>query len=98
MMLKCLVVDDEPLARECITNYVEKVDFLKLSGTASNPMELTQLMDETKADLVFLDIQMPVMNGIDYLRVTPNPPMVVITTAFPNFALDGFQLDVMDYS
>lgn len=96
-MLKCVIVDDEPLARECITNYVGEVDFLHLAGTGDNPLDLAQLLDAQKIDLVFLDIQMPVMNGIDFLKVVQNPPMVIITTAYPSFALEGFQLNVLDY-
>lgn len=97
MMLNCLIIDDEPLAQECIGNYVEKIDYLKLQGLGSNPLELTQLLDTKEVDLIFLDIQMPVMNGIDYLKMMQNPPMVIITTAYPSFALEGFQLDVIDY-
>ena len=97
MILKCVAIDDEPLARECIANYIREVDFLQLTGTGSNPVELTRLMDEQKVDLIFLDIQMPVINGIEFLKMTPNPPMVIITTAYPSYALDGFQLDVLDY-
>jgi DNA-binding LytR/AlgR family response regulator len=97
MRLKCAIIDDEPLARECIENYVAKVDFLQLIGTGNNPLELNHILEQQSLDLVFLDIQMPVINGIDYLKSTPNSPMVIITTAYPSFALDGFQLDVMDY-
>ena len=97
MTLKCLIVDDEPLARECITNYIEKVDFLKLVGTGQNPLEVMRLLSEGPPDLIFLDIQMPFLNGIEFLKITQNLPMVVITTAFPEYALDGFQLNVMDY-
>ena len=97
MILKCVAIDDEPLARECIANYIREVDFLQLTGTGSNPVELTRLMDEQKVDLIFLDIQMPVINGIEFLKMTQNPPMVIITTAYPSYALDGFQLDVLDY-
>lgn len=96
-MLKCVIIDDEPLARECITNYVHEVDFLQLAGTGSNPVELTRLLDEQDIDLVFLDIQMPVINGIEFLKMTQDPPMVIITTAYPSYALEGFQLDVLDY-
>ncbi|HEX8314252.1 MAG TPA: LytTR family DNA-binding domain-containing protein [Flavisolibacter sp.] len=96
-MLNCVIIDDEPLARECITNYVGEVNFLHLAGTGSNPVELAQLLDVHSIDLVFLDIQMPIMNGIDFLKMTQNPPMVIITTAYPSFALEGFQLDVLDY-
>jgi len=97
MILKCVAIDDEPLARECVANYIREVDFLQLTGTGSNPVELTRLMDEQRVDLIFLDIQMPVINGIEFLKMTQNPPMVIITTAYPSYALDGFQLDVLDY-
>ena len=96
-MLKCIIVEDEPLAKECIAGYIDKVDYLKLVGDVSNPLELTQLLNGQSADLVFLDIQTPILNGIDYLKMTPDPPMVIITTAYPSFALEGFQLDVIDY-
>ena len=97
MHINCVVVDDEPLARECIAGYIKEVDFLQLAGTANNPVELTGLIHQQPVDLVFLDIQMPVLNGIDYLKMTPNPPMVIITTAYPSYALESFQLDVLDY-
>jgi DNA-binding LytR/AlgR family response regulator len=97
MMLKCVIIDDEPVARECITNYVGEVDFLQLVGTGSNPVDLTMLLDKQDVDLVFLDIQMPVMNGIEFLKMAQDPPMVIITTAYPSYALEGFQLDVLDY-
>jgi DNA-binding LytR/AlgR family response regulator len=96
-MIKCVAIDDEPLARECIVNYVSEVDFLHLSGTGSNAVELTSLLGQTEIDLVFLDIQMPKVNGIEFLKMTPNPPMVIITTAYPSYALESFQLDVLDY-
>jgi DNA-binding LytR/AlgR family response regulator len=97
MTLKCVAIDDEPLARECIANYVREIDFLQLTGTGNNPVDLTRLLDEQEVDLIFLDIQMPVINGIEFLRMAQNPPMVIITTAYPSYALDGFQLDVLDY-
>lgn len=97
MLIKCAIIDDEPLARECIANYIGQVDFLDLVGVGNNPLDLLLLMDKHSIDLVFLDIQMPVMNGIDFLKTTQNPPMVILTTAFPSYALEGFQLDVMDY-
>jgi DNA-binding LytR/AlgR family response regulator len=95
--LNCVVIDDEPLAQECITKYVERIEYLQLRGTGCDPIELTQILNREKIDLIFLDIQMPLMNGIDYLKVTNNLPMVIITTAYPTFALDGFSLDVVDY-
>ncbi|NRB50604.1 MAG: response regulator transcription factor [Saprospiraceae bacterium] len=97
MILNCVTIDDEPLAREGISNYIREIDFLRLVGSGSNPVELIQLLDEQSVDLVFLDIQMPIMNGIDYLKMAQNPPMIIITTAYPSYALEGFQLDVLDY-
>jgi len=95
--MNCIVIDDEPLARECITNYVAEVDFLHLAGTGSNPVDLTSLLDKNTVDLIFLDIQMPIMSGIEFLKMTSNPPIVIITTAYPSYALESFQLDVLDY-
>ncbi|MEO6539437.1 MAG: LytTR family DNA-binding domain-containing protein [Ferruginibacter sp.] len=97
MTIRCLAIDDEPLARECIANYAREVDFLQLVGSGSNPMDLTRLLHEQEVDLVFLDIQMPVMNGIEFLKMSQKLPMIIITTAYPSYALDGFQLDVLDY-
>ena len=97
MTLRCVAIDDEPLARECIANYVREIDFLQLTGAGNNPIELTRLLNEQKVDLIFLDIQMPVINGIEFLKMAQNPPMVIITSAYPNYALEGFQLDVLDY-
>jgi two-component system LytT family response regulator len=97
MMINCVIIDDEPLAREGLANYVREVDFLNLSGMGENPLELLPLMDRQVIDLLFLDIQMPKMNGIEFLKILQKPPMVVITTAFPSYALEGFQLNVLDY-
>lgn len=96
-MMNCVVIDDEPLARECIVNYAQKVDFLNVVGQGQNPMELTVLLNEKSVDLIFLDIQMPVMNGIDYLKTSQNLPTVIFTTAYPSYALEGYELDVLDY-
>ncbi len=97
MMINCAVIDDEPLARECIVNYINEVDFLSLAGQGNNPIELDKLLDSTTIDLVFLDIQMPRINGIDYLKMNKALPMVIFTTAYPSYALEGYQLDVLDY-
>ena len=82
MILNCVTIDDEPLAREGISNYIREIDFLRLVGAGSNPVELIQLLDQESIDLVFLDIQMPIMNGIDYLKMAQHPPMIIITTAY----------------
>ncbi len=96
-MIQCCVVDDEPLARECLINYIDEIDFLELAGTCSNPMELDKVLSRQTIDLIFLDIQMPMMNGIDFLKSNKSLPPVIFTTAYPSYALEGYQLDVLDY-
>ncbi|MFT4204304.1 MAG: LytTR family DNA-binding domain-containing protein [Chitinophagaceae bacterium] len=96
-MINCVIVDDEPLAREGLIDFVGEVDFLHLAGFCENPVQLIKFLETTAVDLLFLDIQMPKMSGLDFLKITKNPPMVILTTAFPNYALDGFQLNVLDY-
>lgn len=96
-MIKCLVIDDEPLARECIMRYIHEVDFLELAGKGSNPMELSEILNKTSADLIFLDIQMPVMSGIEFIKMSEKLPMVILTTAYPSYALESYELNVLDY-
>ncbi len=96
-MIRCVVIDDEPLARECIADYIAKVDFLELVDAIANPTELETLKEKGSIDLLFLDIQMPVMSGIDYLKYTRRRPMVILTTAYPDYALESYELDVLDY-
>ena len=96
-MINCVIIDDEPLARDGIANYVGEVDFLHLVASCDNPVEGMKLLDQQQVDLIFLDIQTPIMNGIDFLKIMQNPPMVIVTTAFPSYALEGFQLNVLDY-
>ena len=97
MILQCAIIDDEPLARECIANYIREIDFLTLVGEGNNPLKLVEIQKSNTVDLIFLDIQMPVMNGIEFLKLSANRPMVILTTAYPNYALEGFELDVTDY-
>lgn len=96
-MINCIIVDDEPLAREGLANYVKEVDFLHLAGIAEDAVKLAGLMGRNPVDLLFLDIQMPRMSGIDFLKNTRSAPMVILTTAYPNYALEGYQLSVLDY-
>lgn len=96
-MINCVIIDDEPLAREGLASYVREVEFLQLVATCVNPVELIKLLDLHHIDLIFLDIQMPKMNGIEFLKIMPKTPMVIITTAFPSYALESFQLNVLDY-
>ena len=96
-MMTCIIVDDEPLAREGIASYVRDTHFLQLKAVCENPVELMQLLQRDPVDLIFLDIHMPKMSGIDFLKITTKPPMIIITTAFPDYALDGFRFSVLDY-
>ena len=96
-MIRCAIIDDEPLARECLVEYVSKIDFLELAGTGENPTSLTKIAESGPIDLIFLDIQMPILNGIEYLKHTLQRPMVIITTAYSEYALEGYELDVIDY-
>lgn len=97
MNLRCLIVDDEPLAREGLAGYVAEVAFLDLAATCENAIRANDLLATGEIDLLFLDIHMPKMTGLEFLRSLANPPMVVITTAYPHFALEGFELNVLDY-
>lgn len=96
-MINCVIVDDEPLALDGLAGYVKEVEFLHLAGTAEDPVKLAGLMSRSSVDLIFLDIQMPRMSGIDFLRNTRTVPMVILTTAYPNYAIEGYQLSVLDY-
>lgn len=96
-MINCIITDDEPLAREGLAQYVTDIDFLNLQGIAENPLETMAIMQDKPVDLLFLDIQMPKLNGLDFLKSLDHPLLVIITTAYPSFALEGYQLDVLDY-
>lgn len=95
--LNCIIIDDEPIARKLLQEYIEETDFLKLVGTAENPLKATSLLNDNPVDLVFLDVNMPKMNGLQFLRSAVHLPMVIMTTAYGQYALDGFELSVVDY-
>ncbi|MGZ3763821.1 MAG: LytR/AlgR family response regulator transcription factor [Mucilaginibacter sp.] len=97
MTLNCVIIDDEPIARKLLQEYIEETDFMVLVGTAENPLKATGLINKVNVDLIFLDINMPKMNGFDFLRSANNLPMVIMTTAYGQYALDGFELAVVDY-
>lgn len=96
-MINCLVVDDEPIARSGILEYIEQVDFLHAVAVCKNAIEASSALQNNQIDLVFLDIQMPKITGIDFLKNLPNPPLVIFTTAFPEYAIEGYELNVLDY-
>jgi len=97
MILNCVIIDDEPIARKLLEEYIAETDFLKLVGVAENPLKAVSLINGQEVDLIFLDINMPKMNGLDFLRSAINLPMVILTTAYGQYALDGFEMAVIDY-
>jgi len=97
MILNCIIIDDEPIARKLLQEYIEETDYLELVGTAENPLKATTLLNDLDVDLIFLDVNMPKMNGFQFLRSATNLPMVIMTTAYGQYALDGFELSVIDY-
>jgi DNA-binding LytR/AlgR family response regulator len=96
-MLKCLAVDDEPLALQLLTSYIRKVPFLDLVATAGDAFEAARALQENQVDLIFIDIQMPGLTGLQFIQSLSKRPMVIIITAYKKFAPDGFDLDVVDY-
>lgn len=97
MHLNCLIVDDEPVARKGLEEYVKEVSFLNLVGQAENAVKATGMLSQHSVDLLFLDIQMPKLTGIEFVKTMKNPPLVIFTTAYSEYALEGYALDVVDY-
>ena len=95
--MTCLIVEDEPLARALMTQYVDKVPLLTLVKACANPLEAIDIVRGTPIDILFLDVQMPEITGITLLKVLKNKPYVILTTAYSEYALEGYELDVMDY-
>lgn len=96
-MINCLIVEDEPIARKGLLEHIEQVDFLHPVAECKNAIEAGNLLHRYQIDLIFLDIQMPRMSGIDFLKTIPNPPSIIFTTAFSEYALMGYDLNVLDY-
>jgi DNA-binding LytR/AlgR family response regulator len=96
-MLKCIVIDDEELARKLIESYISKLDFLTLAGSFENPLAAMNLLKKEKIDVVFLDIQMPQIKGTDFAKSIPPTTNIIFTTAYSDYALEGFELSATDY-
>ena len=96
-MLNVIIVDDEPLALDVLENYIGRISSLNLQARCSHALEANTALQGGLVDLMFLDIQMPQLSGIDFIRTLSNPPMIALTTAFQEYALDGFELNVLDY-
>jgi DNA-binding LytR/AlgR family response regulator len=91
------VTDDEPFARKGLQGYIEKVDFLELTGVCESAIELNSMLKQQAVDVLFLDIEMPYMSGIELLKNLSQPPKVIFTTAYEKYAMDGYELEVLDY-
>ncbi len=96
-MIRTIAIDDEPLALQLITGYISRTPFLDLRGEFNNPLDAMEMIDREKIELLFLDIQMPDLTGLEFLRALKNRPKVIFTTAFTKYALEGFKLDAIDY-
>ncbi len=96
-MINCLVVDDEPIARNGMLEYIEQVEFLQVVAECKNAIEASSALQNHHVDLVFLDIQMPKITGIVFLKNLSTPPLVIFTTAFPEYAIEGYELNIVDY-
>lgn len=97
MEIKCIITDDEPIARKGLCRYIHKIDFLVLAGECENAIQLNSMLKSVQPDLLLLDIEMPHLSGLDFLAELQNPPKVIITSAYEQYALRGYELDVVDY-
>lgn len=96
-MINCIIIDDEPLARKGLKEYIADIDFLKLTGEFDNPVKAMDILMKEEVQLLFLDIQMPRITGLEFFKNLQHAPPVIFTTAFPQYALEGFELNALDY-
>src|SRR4030095_5343935 len=97
MVINCIIIDDEPLARKGLKEYIADIDFMDLVGEFDNPLKATEVLAKGSVQLLFLDIQMPKITGIDFFKSLHHAPPVIFTTAYPQYALDGCDLNALDY-
>ena len=95
--IRCIIIDDEPLAQKVIENYLENFSFIKLIGKSENAVNSLKYIKEQNIDLIFLDISMPFISGIDFIKTLQNPPKIILTTAHKEFAIESYELNVLDY-
>lgn len=97
MKLKCLIIDDEPIARKILAEFIEEIDYLELAGQAENPVKAMNFLHDHGIDIIFLDINMPKINGVDFLKTSKPGAKVILTTAYAEYAAEAYGLDVLDY-
>ncbi len=97
MKINCIIIDDEPLARHGLNEYIADIDFLNMLGEFDTPLKATGLISRGEVQLIFLDIQMPKITGIDFFKTLSHAPPVIFSTAYPQYALEGFELNALDY-
>lgn len=97
MKIRCVITDDEPIARKGLMGYIEKIDFLELCGVCEDAVQLNTLLKQQPVDLLFLDIEMPYITGIEFLQHQQQAPKVILTTAYEQYAIRGYELDILDY-
>jgi DNA-binding LytR/AlgR family response regulator len=97
MRLKCIIIDDEPIARKVLQEFVEEIEYLELTGQAENPLKAMSLLNDNDIDIIFLDINMPKINGIYFLKSSKTNANIIMTTAYAEYAVEAFGLDVLDY-
>src|SRR6476646_9057763 len=95
--IKCLIVEDEPLAAEVLEDYISQVPFLELKETSPDALFALETLQKDSVDLMFLDIHLPKLKGLDFIRTLKNPPQIIITTAYQDYAIQGYELNVLDY-
>jgi two-component system LytT family response regulator len=96
-MLSCIIVEDEPLATDVIADYVKRVPFLQLKASCADAIAALDVMQREQIDLIFLDIHLPGLKGLDFIKTLPDPPAIILTTAYHQYALEGYDLNVVDY-
>lgn len=96
-MIRCLIVEDERLAQNVIQSHLQRIDRFEVAATCNNALEAREVLSRQEIDLMFLDIQLPGMTGLNFLRSLPNPPLVVITTAYAEYALESYEFNIIDY-
>ncbi|MEI9918492.1 MAG: LytTR family DNA-binding domain-containing protein [Bacteroidota bacterium] len=96
-MISCIIVEDEPLATDVMVEYVRRVSFLQLKATCGDAIAALGVMQREQVDLIFLDLHLPGLKGLDFIKTLPNPPAIILTTAYHQYALEGYELNVVDY-